>query len=107
MTTGLRTQLALFALGGLGGALCDQLHTQLGVLQYAQPMILGQAWWVVPLFGSATIAVFALARPFARRAPPSLPRHAAYGSLWLLASYVASCFFFDHPYLVLAAFVAT
>ena len=48
-----RLLVTLFVLGGIGGILGDQIHVQFGVLSYAHPELLGQAWWVGPLFGSA------------------------------------------------------
>src|SRR4051812_7631186 len=57
----------LFLAGGIGGALCDQIHVQAGVLAYAHPFVLDQAWWVAPQFGVAMLVVLAGARPFALR----------------------------------------
>ena len=57
----------LFLAGGVGGALCDQIHVQAGVLAYAHPFLLDQAWWVAPQFGVAMLVILAGARPFALR----------------------------------------
>ncbi len=51
----------------LGAFLCtvgDHLHATLGVLTYPQVAFWGQAWWVAPLFGGATLACVIGARPF-------------------------------------------
>ena len=46
-----------FALGLVGGALCDQIHVQSGVLAYRKPRLARQAWWVGPQFGVAAIGM--------------------------------------------------
>jgi hypothetical protein len=53
-------------IGGVSGTLLDQIHTQLRVLDYPRPIFLGQAWWVAPNFGLATIAIFFGVAPLAR-----------------------------------------
>ena len=87
----------LFVLGGIGGALCDQLHTQLGVLHYPKPVLFGQAWWVAPLFGAGTIVFYTLAVPFVRRAQGKIARPApatlAIATAFFLGAYLASCLF--------------
>src|SRR5438093_9480413 len=89
----------MFVLGGIFGALCDQLHTQLGVLYYRAPVLFGQAWWVPLLFGAATISIFlgasAIVRRTGREGPPE-SRDFVIASLWFFGAYVASCFSFDH-----------
>lgn len=57
----------LFLAGGIGGALCDQIHVQAGVLAYAHPFVADQAWWVAPQFGVAMLVILSGARPFALR----------------------------------------
>ena len=51
----------------VGAVLCtlgDHLHATLGVLVYARVAFWDQAWWVAPLFGSATVVCVLGARPF-------------------------------------------
>jgi hypothetical protein len=63
--------LALFVGGGIGLALCDQIHVQAGVLDYETGGFFGQAWWVPLQFGVAAVAIVAGAVPFAaQRAKP-------------------------------------
>src|SRR5215831_14543365 len=50
---------AAFALGALIGPAADQIHLQSGVLSYSRPsrLLWGQALWVPPLFGGASLAL--------------------------------------------------
>ena len=89
---GLHLWLKLFVLGGLLGALCDQIHVQGQVLSYAEPLFAGQAWWVAPNFGLATCVMYLTTSLWVRwseRLAPApvtrgeLARHA----LWFLAAY--------------------
>lgn len=86
----------IFVVGGVLGALCDQMHTQLGVLHYPEPVLLGQAWWVMPLFGAGTVGFYLLARQLILRAQSPVPEHSATALGLALASflgaYFASCF---------------
>ncbi|MBV9934063.1 MAG: DUF2878 family protein [Actinobacteria bacterium] len=59
--------VALFLAGAVGGALCDQIHVQAGVLAYPHPFVLDQAWWVAPQFGVALFVILGGARLFAQR----------------------------------------
>src|SRR6266550_3894238 len=52
----------VFVAGSGGGALCDQIHVQSGVLAYPHPWVADQAWWVAPQFGLGMIVVLATAR---------------------------------------------
>jgi hypothetical protein len=91
----------MFALGGIGGALCDQIHVLFGVLSYRDPFFLGQGWWVAPNFGVATIVVFAavlpIARLRARRAGKPSLGEIGFGAFFFLASYVATGVFDARP----------
>ena len=99
--------LALFAAGGIGLALCDQIHVQAGVLDYDTGGFFGQAWWVPLQFGLAAVAIVAGAAPFARgRAKPGTVAFLT-GTLWFVAAYAASGLFDAHPYALAAAFVVT
>ena len=99
--------LALFAAGGIGLALCDQIHVQAGVLDYETGGFFGQAWWVPLQFGVAALAIVAGAAPFARgRAKPGAAAFLT-GTLWFVAAYAASGLFDAHPYALAAAFVVT
>jgi hypothetical protein len=74
----------LFLAGGIGGALCDQIHVQSGVLSYPHPFLFDQAGWVTPQFGIGMIVILAGVRAFARRAP-GRSRTALDGGLFLAA----------------------
>jgi hypothetical protein len=63
----------LFVAGGLGLALCDQMHVQAGVLAHEAPGPFGQGWWVAPMFGVASVVIVVVARRFAPGSP-SRPR---------------------------------
>jgi hypothetical protein len=99
--------LVLFAAGGIGLALCDQIHVQAGVLDYETNGYFGQAWWVPLQFGVAALAIVAGAAPFARGM--AKPGAAAFltGTIWFVGAYAASGLFDAHPYALAAAFVVT
>ncbi|MSQ82467.1 MAG: DUF2878 family protein [Myxococcales bacterium] len=90
-----RVWLKIVVVGGLCGALCDQIHIQGGVLYYAQPVILQQAWWVALLFAGASCLIYATTSLWAQ---PAEQRVAAVVSapeiarqvLWFVAMYALS-----------------
>ena len=93
--------LLVFVLGSLGGALCDQIHVQSGVLFYASPDVLAQAWWVAPQFGLATIVILLGTRLFQPQDLPAPPgREIAVASAWFIGAYVASAFAVDNTWLL-------
>jgi hypothetical protein len=94
----------LFAGGGIGLALCDQIHVQAGVLSYETGGFFGQAWWVPLQFGVAALAICAAAWPFARRREPPAARDFAISALWFVAAYAASGVFDRWPSALAAAF---
>jgi hypothetical protein len=49
--------LIVFLFGALVGTALDHLHVLGGVLDYPHVFFWGAAWWVWPLFGSATLAL--------------------------------------------------
>ena len=49
-----------FVIGGVGGALLDQIHVRAHVLRYAYPDLAGQPWWVAPQFGIAVVAILCM-----------------------------------------------
>jgi hypothetical protein len=85
----------LFLAGGIGGALCDQIHVQAGVLVYAHPFMLDQAWWVAPQFGVGMLVILVGVRPFARRTTG--PSHALPDAGLFLAAYGATGLFHRWP----------
>jgi hypothetical protein len=89
-----------FLVGGVLGAALDQIHVRFEVLYYPRPVFLDQDWWVVPLFGAASIAFLIAATPFARalegRTPaPSLLR-LVLESVLFVGAYLMSGLFKDH-----------
>ena len=97
----------MFAAGGVGLALCDQIHVQSGVLDYDTGGFFGQAWWVPLQFGVAALAIVAGAAPFARgRAQPKFIDFVT-GTAWFVAAYAASGLFDAHPNALAVAFVLT
>src|SRR5437899_1405857 len=95
-------RLVLLLGGGIGGALCDQIHVQSGVLSYPDPVLADQSWWVAPQFGIAAVAMLAGAMPFARAAAKRVPQRPtaariATEALWFIAAYAASGVWHDHP----------
>jgi hypothetical protein len=89
--------LVLFVAGGIGLALCDQIHVQSGVLDYETGGFFGQAWWVPLQFGVAALAIVAGAAPFARRRAAPKAADFVTGTGWFVAAYAASGVFHAHP----------
>lgn len=89
----------IFVLGAVGGLACDQIHVQLGVLSYPDPMWLGQAWWVAPNFGIGTVLMIVGSRLLARRAgvPGTRSTRWLIDSLIFVAAYFSTGIFSDHP----------
>lgn len=78
--------LVLFVAGAIVGTLLDQIHVRWGVLSYAHPVFLGQAWWVWPQYGMATVLAYMAARPVVLH-QPSLGRSALQDFLWFGGAY--------------------
>jgi hypothetical protein len=85
----------LFLAGGIGGALCDQIHVRSGALSYPHPAVFDQAWWVAPQFGVGILVVLTAVRPFARRAPGR--SRTAIDAVLFLAAYGATGLFHRWP----------
>jgi hypothetical protein len=96
-------RVALAAVGG--GAVClilDHLHATHGVLWYPRPVLWDQAWWVFPLFATATVAVLAGARLVRRlfrgAVLPSPTASALVGdALAFVTAYASTSFFHASP----------
>ncbi|MEK6606893.1 MAG: hypothetical protein AABZ30_04455 [Myxococcota bacterium] len=106
----MRACLVLFVVGAILGTACDQIHVQFGVLWYPRPFMLGQAWWVPPLFGGAGIALSygpaLILRALPAAPPPARPgREIAIAGASFVAAYFATGVFSAHP-LALAAGLA-
>ena len=89
------TWLKILLVGGICGALCDQIHVQGEVLWYAVPVLLDQAWWVAPLFGGASLVMYVSTSVWApwseRLAPaPKANGEIARELLWFVAMYALS-----------------
>lgn len=102
--TPLRLILA-FVLGGIGGAALDQIHVRMGVLYYATPLWFDQAWWVVPLFGAATVATITGARMWVDASPTMREHELLDAGSWFVAAYWASGQWQAHPIGLLVAYV--
>ena len=97
----------LFVAGGLGLALCDQMHVQAGVLSHDAPGPFGQGWWVAPMFGVASLVIAWVARRIAPRRPAA-GGEVALAAVLFVAAYAATALFSeDQPYLLAAALWAT
>jgi hypothetical protein len=92
-----RRALALFAGGGVGLALCDQIHVRTGVLDYDTGGFFGQAWWVPLQFGVASLAIVLGAAPFAARRADPRRLELVTGVGWFVAAYAATGLFHAHP----------
>jgi hypothetical protein len=90
--------IAAFVIGGVGGALLDQIHVRYGVLWYPKPWMFGQAWWVVPLFGAATLAILTAAAAWiARRDDAGRDEGVIEAAGMFVAAYWASGQWHAHP----------
>jgi hypothetical protein len=98
---------ALFAAGGVGLALCDQIHVQADVLSYETGGFFGQAWWVPVQFGIASLAIVLGAAPFARRRAEPERADFVTGAAWFVAAYAASGLFDTRPAALAVAFLVT
>ena len=93
-----RTLLWLFLLGASLGTALDAFHVLSHVERYASPALLGVAWWVPLLFGSAAVAI-ACSHPLLdpllhhRRFRPLFS--SLLGLTWLPLVYLISASFFD------------
>jgi hypothetical protein len=94
-----------FILGGLCGVFLDQIHVQFGVLAYRSPVFFSQAWWVFPLFGTATVALLSIANLFweffSRRGALQVPPAAIpIDFLIFVGVYFSTGLFRETPYLL-------
>jgi len=93
-----RTLLWLFLLGAALGTALDAFHVFSHVERYATPSLLGVAWWVPLLFGSAAV-IIACSHPLLdpllhhRRFRPLFS--SLLGLAWLPLAYLISASFFD------------
>jgi hypothetical protein len=93
----------LVAGGAVGLSLCDQIHVHSGVLSYDSPGPFDQAWWVLPQFALATAAIYAGARPVARRLAEPAPAALAAATLWFVGVYAVSGVADRWPHVLAAA----
>ncbi|MBM4388508.1 MAG: DUF2878 family protein [Deltaproteobacteria bacterium] len=97
----LKRILALFFIGAIGGAMCDQIHVRFGVLFYPEPFFLGQAWWVAPLFGIVANVIIAGAYLFLPRLAPEAWKPDAgriiTAIIWFAGAYLLSGLLFKYP----------
>lgn len=108
---GPRRALVALVAGGIGGAMFDQIHVQLGVERYQEQQLFGQPWWVPPEFGIATVLLLVGALPLARArlrrgvAPASLAA-LALGFGLFAAAYLATGLFDSSSHALLVGLVA-
>src|SRR5262249_58800717 len=100
--------LALF--GATLGPASDAVHVHTGTTAYAHPVLFGQAWWVPPLFASASVAI-GLGRPLAARllgrtGRAISPAIVAQGMALFVTGYVASGLVGEQPWLCSALLAA-
>ena len=100
-TLTLRRSLLLMLAGGTLGALCDHCHVWGGVLAYPGGRIDGQAWWVIPLFAGAALAVaqapLIVARLLKRELQPLTSSRALIYGFLFFAAYASTAIFSAWP----------
>lgn len=101
--------IRLALLGATLGVALDWLHVVSGTTAYAEPVMLGLAWWVPLLFGAAAVAM-GLARPLAERVTDRMSTAltaagAARGIGLFVLAYLASAFL-PFPTLGLAVIIS-
>jgi hypothetical protein len=90
--------LVAFVVGGIAGALLDQIHVRYQVLRYPDPWLFGQAWWVAPLFGLATLTIVSAADWWiARRPDAGRDEGVLEAASMFVAAYWASGQWHQHP----------
>lgn len=91
-----RTAGTLALLGATLGVACDAMHVHSGTTEYLEPTMFSMAWWVVPLFASAAVALglgpIVLERALGRRDPAPSAGAAFTGLGLFVVAYVLSCF---------------
>lgn len=93
-----RTFLWLFLTGATLGTVLDAFHVFSGVERYASPALLGVAWWVPLLFGSAAVVIgysHPLLDPLLHHRRFRSLFSSLLGLIWLLVVYLFSASFFD------------
>ena len=91
--------LLLFLFGATAGSVLDAFHTYSGVERYPVPVLLGLAWWVPLLFGSAVVAIgcsHPLLDPLLHNRRPRRRISVSLAELvWLVLAYLVSASFLD------------
>ncbi|WP_165783205.1 DUF2878 family protein [Leptospira barantonii] len=101
-------RLILLALGGgIGLALCDQIHVQFDVLRYFHSGVFGQAWWVAPQFILATFFMYFGASVFRKEIEAFEIRDFTLSLVWFVAAYFASGLFAGTPITLAVIYLAT
>lgn len=101
-------RLILLALGGgIGLALCDQIHVQFSVLQYFHSGVFGQAWWVAPQFILATFFMYWGASAFKKEIEEFETGDFVLSLVWFVAAYLASGIFAGTPLVLAGIYFAT
>lgn len=106
-----RRWLLVFFFGGLGISLLDRLHIAFGVLSQPDPWLLGQAWWVMPVFGLASVVMIASFHRIRAWAGPALRSRqlasAALSCLWIVLAYASTGPWARHKGLLAIALIVT
>lgn len=89
-----RRLFGAFLVGGIGGAICDQIHVQSGTTIWAQPDLFGQPWWTALVFGTGVLIAYVVAQSFAPKVYPQAPSLDLLGRavIVFLAAYFCSAF---------------
>ncbi|AOP34870.1 hypothetical protein A0128_14050 [Leptospira tipperaryensis] len=97
--------IVVLILGGIGLAVCDQIHVQYGVLKYFHVGFWGQAWWVAPQFLLATFFMYLGVLFFRKEMDEFQTKEFLIGVLLFGAAYFASGLFATYPYWLAASYL--
>ena len=98
--------VVIFVGGGLLISLGDRAHIECGILTQDNTGFFGQAWWVVPLFGTVSLTLIytyrALRRWFDEPIAPRQPKKVVFNAVLFLLAYASTGPFAEHGYTLAA-----
>ena len=94
--------IVIFVGGGLLISLGDRAHIEWGILTQDNTVFFGQAWWVVPMFGTVSLTLFytyrALRYWFDEPANPRQSKTVVFNAIFFLLAYASTGPFAQYGY---------